>query len=208
MGDEIVQRVSRMYAAIGETLETDMTQFPAHVVRTDKWQFVLQDFSGNKSPEQLANVLHTLIALVASLEYHLGRWAHHNGHDQKRVTAAFKSSRPLQLIHDLWNAEKHGHPVRNDRSGIAPELKDIRRVMQLRTRPKKGSTVIMTMGSGGIPVIAGDGSAVAVVTGDVVASDGTNAGDAHALLTEAIATCETLMRSFGIQIASDLADSN
>jgi hypothetical protein len=66
-------RIRRIYAAIEETIEADMSQLPAHVICTDKVKLFFQDFSGNATPEQLENRLHALIEIVASLEYHLRR---------------------------------------------------------------------------------------------------------------------------------------
>jgi len=202
MDDQIIQRIRRMYAAVGETVETEMGQLPAFVITTDKINAVFQDFRGNKTPEQIENVLHSLIAIVASLEYHLRRWAHHNGHEPNKVTATFRDSRPLQIIHDLWNSEKHGYPSPNgrDRSGVAPTLRGVRRVMRLTTQPRKGSVVAMTMGRGGVPVIHGDGNAAAVITGEVVDVDGNMIGDADVLLSQAVDDCESLMQQFDIDL--------
>ena len=108
MDDELARRIRRIYAALGETIETDMSQLPAYVVPTERIRGFFQDFSGGDTPDHLENTLQSLIAIVASFEYHLRRWAHHNGHDPKRVADRFRDSRPLQIIHDLWNNEKHG----------------------------------------------------------------------------------------------------
>jgi hypothetical protein len=199
--DDIHQRIRRLYAAIGENVETDMNQLPARIVQTEKIIGVIQDFRGHDSTEQLANTLHNLIALVASLEYHLRRWAHHNGHDPDVVSKAFQNSQPLQVVHDLWNVEKHGAlQSGRDRSGLAPKLGEVHRVLQLRTQPKAGSSVIMTMGRSGAPVIRGDGSASAVVTADVYDSNGNCIGEAHEFLFQAVDSCETLLRTFGFSL--------
>ena len=198
--DDTSKRIRRMYAAVGETIEADMEKLPAHVVSTDRIKGVIQDFSGGVAPEELENALHTLIAILASLEYHLRRWAHHNEQDPEKVTEVFRNSRPLQLVHDLWNNEKHGYPRPHgqDRSGVAPRLNYVRRVMRLRTQPHKGSGVTMTFGPGGVPVTRGDGSAVAVITGEILDTNGNEIGNAHSVLAAAIGECEALMREFGL----------
>jgi hypothetical protein len=198
----LIHRIRRMYAALGDTVETDMSRFPAHVVSTDKIIGLVHEFSGGMSPEQLENVLHSLIAIVASLEYYIEQWADHNGHDKSRVKAVFTTSRPLQLVHDLWNSDKHAHSRKGSRSGITPRLKDVHRPMVLTTQPHKGSFVRMTIGPGGVPVIGGDGSAAVVITADVIDEDGTRIDDAHKILTSAIEECETLLRSFDPGVVS------
>lgn len=75
--------------------------------------------------------------------------------------------------------------------------------MQLTTQPKKGSMVAMTMGPGGVPVIHGDGNASAVITGEIVDADGNMIGETDSILPKAVDDCESLMKTFGI----DLSDS-
>src|SRR6516225_3884765 len=133
MNDDLDARIRRLYAAVGETEEADLTKFPATVISNDKGIFFHQDFSGGKTEEQLANYLHSLIALIAGLEYHLYKWAANNGGDVDKIKASVRASRPFSIVHDLWDSEKHGHsPSRgNDRTGMAPQLLNINRVMKM-----------------------------------------------------------------------------
>ncbi len=202
LDDQMIQRIRRMHSAIGETVESDMTQLPATIVQNNVIFGVIQDFRGNKTREQFENTLHLLIDLIASLEYHLRRWASHNGHEPNKVTDFFHKSPPLQIVHDLWNSEKHGPPREGEgRSGCNPRLENVCRVMKLSTQAKPGSLVGMTMGPGGIPVIHGNGNAAAAITADIIAADGTLIGDADFILSRAVGDCENLMKLFGIDLA-------
>ena len=202
MDEQLIKRIGRLYAAIGDCIETDMNQLPAIPVSPGKMLGYMQDFRGNKTPEQLENSLQSSILLIGGLEYHLRRWAHHNQRDPELVTSKFKKSIALQIIHDLCNNEKHGYPLQQgkDRSGKAPKLVNVRRIMQLTTQPRKGSRVGMTLGPGGIPVILGDGNAAAFITGEVVNADNKQICDAHNLINDAVCECETLFQSFEIEI--------
>jgi len=102
----------------------------------------------------------------------LKRWAAHNGHDKTKVDQAVNNSFDLQIIKDLSNNDKHGYPPRNcGYSGKCPKLIAINRVMQLKTQAKKNSTIGMTLSAQGIPMIFGDGTAKAIITGDVLDND-------------------------------------
>jgi hypothetical protein len=200
MNDDLETRLRRIYAAIGETQEPDVSKFPATVIASEKGVLVHQDFSGGRTEEQLTNLIQSLIALIAGLEYHLYKWAAKNGHDAEEVKLPLQASKSFSIVHDLWNNEKHGYsPGRgSNRSGLAPQLINVIRVMKLATQPRKGSCVVFMVGPARKPVIGGDGTATAVITGDVVGKDGQRIGDAHQILEGAVKDCETLVRDLGI----------
>lgn len=197
---DLKQRIQRLYAAVNQTVEEDLTKLPAKVAVRNKTFTVFQDFSGGKSRAQLENELQTIVALVAGLEYHLQRWASHNGKSTEYVSHTFRASRSLQIVHDLWNVEKHGYPMPHgrDRSKIAPRLVDISSVMRLSTLPKKGSWITMRMGKRGTPVTSGDGTARAVVTAEVVDRYGSKVGDVDELLSAAVHEIEKILFDFGL----------
>ena len=200
MQDDIVIRVRRLCAAVDSTVERDMSKLPAKVISTEKGWGVFQDFSGGRSSEELENDFFGIINNLANLEYLLEKWAHHNGRDKTKVRAVFTASRSLQIVHDLWNWNKHG-PARNSdgtRSKLAPTVRNIRRDMTLQTLAKKGSWVTMTLGPGGIPQKDGDGTAEARITGDVVDNMGQHVGDARKIILDAVTDCERLMREYGL----------
>jgi hypothetical protein len=188
MNDDLETRLRRIYAAIGETQEPDVSKFPATVIASEKGVLVHQDFSGGRTEEQLTNLIQSLIALIAGLEYHLYKWTAKNGHDAEEVKLPLQASKSFSIVHDLWNNEKHGYsPGRgSNRSGLAPQLINVIRVMKLATQPRKGSCVVFMVGPARKPVIGGDGTATAVITGDVVGKDGQRIGDAHQILEGAV----------------------
>lgn len=200
MNDDLDSRLRRLYAAIGDTQEADLDKFPAKVIADDKGILVHQEFSGGKTDEQLTNALQSLIALIAGLEYYLYIWAGKNAHGKDKVQLPLQGSLSFSIVHDLWNTEKHGYsPTRGgDRTGLAPQLLNVNRVMRLATQPEKGSFVMFMLGQDGKPVIRGDGTAKAVITGDVVGKDGKRLGDAHEILEGAVKDCEQILRDLGI----------
>ena len=173
MDDAILQRISRIYAAIGSIEEDDPQKLKATVIQTDKIKAVFQDFRGGFSDEDLSNKAHSVIHNIANVRDHLRRWASHHAQDKKKVDQAVDKCPELQIIKDLSNNDKHGYPPRDGgHSGKCPQLIEINRVMRLQTQANKGSMISMTVGAGGVPKFTGDGTAKAVVTGDVVDNDG------------------------------------
>lgn len=204
MDNDLHARIRRLYAATGEAVEHDLTKFPTTVVsgRTasgSKLRGFFQDFSGGRSEAEISNSLHSLIALVAGLEYHLRKWAAHNGKSAGLVQETFNRSDALKIVHDLWNNDKHGYPPlkRNGKSGRAPRLESVHRVMQLRA--EKNSWAMIRIDRHGKPVKSGDGTAQVVITGDVIDLHGAKIGNVDTILARAVQDCEELLRAFGIK---------
>ncbi len=198
MSDQPESRLHRIYAAINTTKESDMARLPARVFQSEKVVGIFQDFAGNMTEPEMANAAHTVIDNIANLHDHLKRWMVARGGDKASVDHAFDSSIDLRIIKDLSNNDKHGYPPRGrGHSGRSPKLINIRRHMRL-TAKGGGGRVVMTLGPGGVPEISGDGTAVAVITGDVVGGDGNVIGDLFEIESRAIAAWELLLKDFGI----------
>ena len=94
--------------------------------------------------------------------------------------------------------DKHGYPPRNGGySNRYPQLVNINRVMQLKPQAQKGSAIGMTLGAGGTPKFFGDGTAKAIITGDVVDNKNNRIGDLHKIATKAVEAWEQLLTDFG-----------
>ena len=186
-----------MYAAIGETEEHDMRKLRARVRTGQHFACVCQDFSGGLSQAQLDNTAYGLVHNVASLRDHLKRWASHNARDKEKVEAALRASTPLQIIIDLSNNDKHGHPPRDGgKSGLSPRLTNVRRAMRLTTKSERGSWVGLTLDARGQPVVHGPGEAKAVLTGDIVDGAGTHIGELCDVASEAVGAWEQLLQAY------------
>jgi hypothetical protein len=199
MDDAIRERISRIYAAIGAIEETDPQKLRATVIQTEKINAVFQDFRGGLSDDELSNQAHMVIHNIANLRDHLRRWAAQHGQDKAKVDQTVDNCLELQIMQDLSNNDKHGYPPRDGgHSGKCPQLIEINRVMRLQTQAKKGSMIAMTIGAGGVPKFIGDGSAKAVVTGDVVDNAKNRIGDLYEIASKAIAAWELLLTDYGL----------
>lgn len=199
MDDVILQRISRLYAAIGAIEEHDLNKLKATVIQTDKIRAVFQDFRAGFSDDELWNQAHSLIHNIANLRDHLRRWASHHGQDKNKVDQTVDKCLELQIIKDLSNNDKHGYPPRDGgHSGRRPQLVEIDRVMRLQTQEKDGSVALITFGTGGVPRFIGDGTAKAVVTGDVVDNDNKRIGNLYDIANKAVVAWENLLADFGL----------
>jgi hypothetical protein len=197
MNEKIIQRVNRIYAAIGATEENDLNKLKATVLKTDKVKAFFQDFRGELSDADLSNCAHTLIHNIANLRSHLKQWAKQNGYDKKEVEQVFENSLDLQIIQDLSDNDKHGYPPRNNGySGKCPQLVNINRLMQLQTCTRNGSTIGITLDSAGVPRSFGDGTAKAIITGDVVDRDKDYIGDLQKIASDAVQAWEQVLANF------------
>ncbi len=199
MDDTIRKRISRIYAAIGEIEETDPQKLKAAMIQTENIKVVFQNFRSGYSDDDLSNQAHTAIHNIANLRDNLRRWAANNGHDTHRVDAVVNNCFDVQVIQDLSNNDKHGYPLRDGgRSKKFPQLTEINRVIRLQTQEKKGSMIAMTIGPGGVPRFHGDGTAKAVVTGNVVDNVNERIGDLYEIATKAVEAWEGLLVDFGL----------
>lgn len=200
--DDLTARVRRIYAAISASVEADVNKFLATVIDRQNFTSIYQDFSGGLREEEISNLAHMALSNIASLRDHLIKWAGANGKDPQRVWDTFHDSIPLRIVQDLFNNDKHGYPPKDGRgnSGVAPMLAEVNRVMRLKTKPRAGSGVMLTLGPGGRPVVSGDGTASVVVTGQVVDKDGKVLGDLYDIELKAVEAWENLLTEYGVQL--------
>jgi hypothetical protein len=151
------------------------------------------------SEEEISNSAHMLIHNIANLRDHLRHWAAKNGKDKRKVDTAFAGSLELRILQDLSNIDKHGAPRDGGKSGVAPCIKEINRVMRLAPRPVAGSAVAFFLGPDAKPNVLGDGTASVVITGAIVDKDGKILGDLFETEQKAVQTWETLLAEYGIQ---------
>ena len=199
MDDAISERISRIYAAIGAVEEADLNKLKSTCIQTEKMKALLQDFSTGLSEDKLSNRVHTVIHNIANLCDHLRRWAARNCQDKKKVDQTIDNCLDLQIVQDLSNNDKHGYPPRDGGlSGKSPQMIEINCVIRLQTQAKKGSMVAMRIGTDGVLKVFGDGSAKAVVTGEVVDNARNRIGDLYEIANKAVEAWERLLVDFGL----------
>ena len=193
--DEIRERLRRLYAAVGETTERDLSRVPGAISESDDAFFFVQDFSGDLTPEKISNLAHSAISLVAHFPDHLRRLAKKLGRDPAEIDDLIRSFPSISILIDLANREKHGAPRNGGRSGRSPELRGITRQLRLSAGPTPGTGVQVQFTPAG-PQVRGPGSATVILTGEIVASDGSRIGDLHSILLDALEVWEKLVHEW------------
>jgi len=195
--EELRDRIRRIYAAIGETVERELSRFLPTVSVSDHAVFFFQDFTGGLTEAQIANAAFAAIHALAHFPDHLRRWARSNGRPAEEVEGHVASSPELAIIIDLSNRDKHGPPRDGGRSGKAPAVRNLRRAFSLSAGPEVGAVAQVVFTCSG-PVLHGSGSAAVIITGEIVASDGTSLGDLNLLLSEGLGQWEQLLAGWGV----------
>ena len=163
---DLEQRLDRIYSALEAVRETDLTRFEVTQGEWDGQATLRLDFRGGLSDEQLSNLAHSAIHIVAHLEGHLIRWARSKGLDSKLVSTTVSKSTALRIVIDLANNDKHGYPPRDGGySGRAPRLREVERFMKMIADSWTG----VRLGSGGEAQSEGQG--LIVISGRVVDRD-------------------------------------
>jgi len=202
--DELTLRIQRIYEAVGAVVETDISKFMPKTIKDGKRIGFYQDWSGGRSDAEIENIAHILMYNVANLKEHLRKWADNNGKDKAKVNASFKDSQALKIIKDLSNNDRHGYsPEKKGNSGKSPRIEKINTIMQMTTKPEKGSAMRLTFDQQGVPKITGSGDAKVIITGDIIDRDGNKIGDLYGTLLKAINDWEKLLIDFGLNVPSD-----
>jgi hypothetical protein len=168
---KLIGKIQRLRAAVGAAEDRDLSKFKA------KWEpvgdgFALrQDMTGGMTEPEMQNVAAQIISSIADLKDHLRMWPTANGHDPDEVDATVKGCKELALVIDLNNFDKHGSHGRGTWSGEEPELRDVRRMMIVKSVPGNKTIGFRPVAGGGMEPFGGDGGKV-TIDGDVVLKDG------------------------------------
>jgi hypothetical protein len=195
--DDLILRLRRIYAAIGETIDTDISKYPATVQQNDRMTSMWQDFRGGLSHEQLLNLAFSLAYNVFILRDHLLNWASGRPGGREQVLDFFKTSMPLKIVADLCNADKHGYPPDRPWTDLVPSLGEVTRPLQITAKPGAG-WFMYTVGADGRPRTYGEGEAKVVLSADVLDKDGNRIGDLVELVEKAVTDWEKLLVELGI----------
>jgi hypothetical protein len=197
MEEGIDGRLRRIYAAIRELVEEDLSQFAPQCRGRPGAESILQDFRGGLTDEQLSNIAHSAIHNIANLRDHLRRWAGQHGRDPARVDAVVRQSLELQVIIDLSNTDKHGYPPRDGGcSGRAPRLEKLDRGLVIAPR-QRGVPVEISFTDQGLLLPPEAVPGKVVVFGRVVDGNGAKIGEFQDLLERAIRVWESLLSELG-----------
>ena len=181
-------------------MDGDLSKFRPQMMASDEGFAIYQDFLGGLDTAQLANLAHSVINNIANLTDHLRRWAKKRGQDPRLINQILANSRPMQIITDLSNNDKHGYPPRDrGHSGVAPKIVGMTRVLKQTTGSAAGSSIGGVVTPTGIQQIASGGeSSSVVITASVVDDHDQVLGDLYEIELEALKVWEQELRALGI----------
>lgn len=199
--DDLISRVHCLYTAIKATEETDISKFMPIVTSDSKRVCFYHDWRGGRSDAELDNAIHILIYNIANLRDLLKKWADQNDKATTKVDDAFKNSLALRIIQDLSNNYRHGYDhKRHSHSSKSPRVDNITTVMQMTTKPEKGSIVSLTFNRQGVPRVVGSGTAKVIITGDILDRNNNKIGDLHKTMLEAVEVWESVLDDFDVKL--------
>jgi hypothetical protein len=137
---ELERKLQQMHQALSSVVSPNLTSIQPEMSISDNHVFVSLDFNKGSDPITLYNAASLLIANIASLKDYLKVWC-------KRNNATFEgdnlinNNKPVALIHDLWNTDKHAELNSPPRSGYKPKLGDVQTALRISTGTTNGSGV-------------------------------------------------------------------
>jgi hypothetical protein len=188
---DLDQRLERLYASVGATLERRSERFGVEV--KGRPGAVCISFRGGQTDAQLENAAMQAIFHVAHLRDHLRRWAKAQGLAPELVDVAVEKSNPLKILIDLANTDKHGPARDGGLTKVSPRLSGLTRALRLG-----GGSIppVLEIPLGGGGKVTSVGNTAAVITGDVLDRDGKRIGELQELLQAGVAEWEGLLESF------------
>lgn len=202
MADDVLARLHRLYAAVADTLEDDLSKFPPAFFGNDRVWGVFQDFMGGLSQAQIENLADAVIRNIAVFPEHLRAHCRQRDIDPAPIASGIAASFALRVLIDLDNREKHVGPPRNHGySGRGPHLGEVSRAARLSTGPVAGSSVAMFLTPRGVEYrTTGGGTATVVVTAPVIGDDEQLIGDLYDIAAEAVSACEAMLADLGLAV--------
>jgi hypothetical protein len=188
--DEIRKRLDRIEAALGNVSNLPLTSAPPLVFKSEKFQGVYQDFSGGRSDVQMEVDANSVLSEFVGLRDRTILWLTTHDRNPSDVDEFMRAHKPVALLQDLANVDKHVSLTRKPWSGTKPRLNNVRRVMQAR-----GSFQIQ-MDLDGRTVTHGESTLV--LTGTIVDENGKYIEDLHTVIDQALPLWESFLGALGI----------
>lgn len=196
------RRVRQMHASLANLRTGDVSGItPKFETTSDGFRAEI-DFSGDLSEEEILNSVESLINNVACLKDHFNKWCDAQG----RVRTGDKlinANRDVALIHDLWNTQKHAVLERDPRSGVRPQLANVKRVVTLGTGTAAGhgTTLSWDPRTGEMrSSVSGCGSVEVSITADIVDESGVKLGGLSEICERAVLAWENELKNAGVAI--------
>lgn len=171
---------------VRETLEVTSTSYYHYV-----------DFSGGSSSAELANAVTLYLNNIATIKDHLKAWCSARGIPFSGEHL-INTNQDVAIIHDLWNVDKHAKLSRTSRSGLSPQLGEIRRCAGISaTLPGETSGIMFNHNTGKMEMF---GKVEQVIFAPVVDGQRRPIDNLLSIGTRAIEAWEQLLKEAGVVV--------
>lgn len=195
----LVQRLDQMHAALGALSQADLADIKPKIVVSE--DIIRTEFRFGGELVVLQNQASLVIASLGRLKDHFKKWLKSNGKSWNISEHVVDQNRPVAIIHDLWNVEKHVELRNPPRSGHIPKLVIHGRGLVVGRGTAIDSQVhfILDTWTGNF-FLDKQGDACVRLNADVLDEHGNVLGDFEDLCIQAARIWETEMSAAGLQI--------
>ena len=167
-------RIERVYSAVNARFDKDIKK-RISLQKIETTDFVEVKMSINETSEaDTINKVMTIIENLAKLKDHIKNEISRKNGDNQIIENEIDQSNELQILIDLYNFDKHGYPLRRERSNKSPQIINIKSVLQqsLQAGTKSNSYVGFSMDMNGQIQTHGNGEHHVTIVADIVDKKG------------------------------------
>ncbi len=191
--NSLKERMQILYASVERRLKK-LSPSAETSINVTKWELFTRVRFGSSSPPQLRSDVNAIISDLASLRDIIKVNLRAKGLSPRIMEDAINASFHLQLIVDLNNEYKHGHPLRDGyRSGVEPIVGPL--VEGLKVPPGETVDMVVEYASGRVEI---DKDFEVVITGDITTRDGRRLCTLDELFDTALTEYEGIMKENGL----------
>ena len=120
--NDIKSRIQRTLESLDDRFNEDIEEYTHYEFYESNGEQRVSITFGSENDQTLLNPIIIILHNLASLKDNLKKSLERNGHDPKVVENEINSSLHLQVLIDIVNQEKHGSPLRKQRSNKSPVI--------------------------------------------------------------------------------------
>lgn len=191
--NDLNAKIKRLYSALGEQYDEDISSniIDSHLSSPDG-KFEHETTFGSNNPEKNQNLVMNAIHLISSLKDVIKQKLRESGKDPRAYEQLINDSRPLALITDLDNKDKHGNSLRHSqRSNESPQIVNIGQALHGHGITRVSFTTDFATGK--TTLDSAEGDVKIVVVADIVDSAGNFIMDLNEMLQSSTKIIESFL---------------
>ena len=187
--NDISFRLKRIYSSINEKFDDDVEKY-LNIEEVSAGKFEIT-FDKGQEESATTNAAIAVLEHLAKLKDHLINRLKARGDEGSIIEEEINNSAALQLVIDIANSEKHGHPLKKERSKKSPRVTNIRH--SLVVPPQKQIGINITKGT----LIEADGCSINI-TAEIIDMNGDLLYRWTTLVKDALKIWETVIEKHNI----------